>query len=309
MVNDKCFVFVPSYNHAPFIERGLRSIFRQTLPPAKLLVIDDGSRDDSPAIIRRVLADCPFPAELIARGNRGLCRTLNEGFAASADADFFAYLGSDDLWLPDFLANRVELLRANPAAILGYGNAFLIDADDAILENSADWGAYKFPHRWEMLLRGFAPVSSTVVYRRAAIADLSWNADARLEDYEFYLKCAARGEFAFDAAARAGWRQHGGNTSDDAPFMLGEVLAAQNRNRDLINLSDAELRRRQRTVKFAYAEIMARRDLKSQAWRLTLENWRGANSNLDLIKMLARLLAPRRFFERKKKRAETLKIG
>jgi alpha-1,3-rhamnosyltransferase len=69
------FAFVPSYNHAPFVEKCLRSIFKQTLAPKKLLVIDDGSRDDSPKIIERVLKDCPFDADLIARENRGLSAT------------------------------------------------------------------------------------------------------------------------------------------------------------------------------------------------------------------------------------------
>jgi alpha-1,3-rhamnosyltransferase len=100
--NSEVFAFVPSYNHAPFIEKCLTSIIGQTLQPAKLLVIDDGSKDDSPRIIERILNDCPFDAELIVRENRGLCRTLNEGFARSA-GKYFAYVGSDDYWLPEFL--------------------------------------------------------------------------------------------------------------------------------------------------------------------------------------------------------------
>src|SRR5579883_817500 len=92
-------VVVPSYNHAPYLERCLRSIFAQTFPPAELVVIDDGSRDDSPAVAARVLADCPFPAELIVRPNRGLCATLNEGLARTR-GELFAYLGSDDYWHP-----------------------------------------------------------------------------------------------------------------------------------------------------------------------------------------------------------------
>src|SRR3989337_2036108 len=74
-------VVVPSFNHAPFVERTLRSIFRQTLAPLALFVIDDGSKDDSPRIIERVLRDCPFACDFFARGNRGLSATLNEGFA------------------------------------------------------------------------------------------------------------------------------------------------------------------------------------------------------------------------------------
>ena len=106
-------VVVPSYNHAQFIEATLRSIMKQTLPPAELIVIDDGSSDDSPAVIERVLNDCPFPCELIARDNRGLCATLNEGFERSR-GNYFAYLGSDDLWLPDFLKARVACSNRDP---------------------------------------------------------------------------------------------------------------------------------------------------------------------------------------------------
>src|SRR6266436_5228600 len=113
-------VVVPSYNHAPFIEATLRSIIKQTLRPAQLLVIDDGSSDNSPAVIERVLSDCPFSCELVARGNRGLCATLNEGFEQTS-GDYFAYLGSDDLWLPDFLDARVRLLETRPNALLAYG--------------------------------------------------------------------------------------------------------------------------------------------------------------------------------------------
>ena len=54
------FVFVPSYNHAPFVERCLKSILKQSLQPKKLLVIDDGSKDDSAKIIETVLKNCPF---------------------------------------------------------------------------------------------------------------------------------------------------------------------------------------------------------------------------------------------------------
>src|SRR5687768_1100451 len=103
------FVVVPSYNHAPFVEKCLRSIIGQTLRPAKLLVIDDGSTDGSPEIIERLLRDCPFESKLIARENRGLCATLNESLALS-DGEFFAYLGSDDIWLPSFLKEQTRLL-------------------------------------------------------------------------------------------------------------------------------------------------------------------------------------------------------
>ena len=54
-IKSEVFAFVPSYNHAPFIEKCLNSIINQTLSPKKLLVIDDGSKDDSPKIIEKIL--------------------------------------------------------------------------------------------------------------------------------------------------------------------------------------------------------------------------------------------------------------
>ncbi len=110
-------VLVPSYNHAPFVERTLRSIFAQTLPPKKLLVIDDGSKDNSVEIIKQILLDCPFKNEFIARENRSLCATLNEGFEKT-EGEFFAYLGSDDLWLPEFLEKQIALLNQTNSAVL-----------------------------------------------------------------------------------------------------------------------------------------------------------------------------------------------
>ena len=81
-------ILIPSYNHAPFIERTLRSVFAQTLPPKKLIVIDDGSKDESIKIIGKVLADCPFDFEFIKRENRGLCASRGRNLCASRLRDF-----------------------------------------------------------------------------------------------------------------------------------------------------------------------------------------------------------------------------
>ncbi len=292
MSSPKIFVLVPSYNHAPFVERCLRSIFRQTLPPAKLLVIDDGSGDDSVKIIERILADCPFPAQLIARENLGLCRTLNEGFARSAGYEYFAYLGSDDIWLPDFLERRAGQMQAHPQAVLAYGNAFMIDDDDRVVETTADWETYKFNDDRKMLLSGNAPVSPSVFYRRAALEQVRWNEDSRLEDYELYLKLSTIGEFVFDPEVHSAWRQHGYNTSSDMPFMMREILEALRRNAAILRLDAAQIKRIEQNVGFRYAEDFARRGCKKEAWHLALKNWRGAKKPAAALRVISKLLLP-----------------
>src|SRR4030095_15290854 len=214
-------VVVPSFNHARFIGATLRSIMQQTLWPAKLLVIDDGSSDDSPAIIGRMLNECPFSCEFIARDNRGLCATLNEGFEGTR-GDYFAYLGSDDLWLPDFLRTRVDLLESRAESVLAYGHAYFVDEQDRIIDSTADWADYVDGDVRDMLLETTAPMSPTVLYRRAALEQQRWNEESRLEDYDLYLRLSVAGDFAFDARILSAWRRHGSNVSWDQTLMLEE---------------------------------------------------------------------------------------
>src|SRR5712664_772196 len=168
---ERVFVVVPSYNHARFVEKGLRSIMAQTLPPMKLLVIDDGSNDESLKTVERVLKDCPFPCDLVVRPNRGLAATLNEGLKRSAEshAAYSAYLGSDDVWLSTFLESRVATLASRPAAVLAYGHALSIDEAGTITDCSTDWAAYVDGDARQMLMTTLAPLSPTVVYRRDAL--------------------------------------------------------------------------------------------------------------------------------------------
>jgi alpha-1,3-rhamnosyltransferase len=299
------FAFVPSYNHAPFIEKCLNSIINQTLPPRKLLVIDDGSKDDSPQIIERVLKNCPFDAELIVRENRGLCATLNQGVSLS-EGKYFAYIGSDDYWLPRFFEERVKLLEKREEAILAYGHAYLIDENDRVFGCTADveddWADYPDGNPRIMLLNGVSPVSSTVFYRRAALEKVQWNEKSRLEDYEMYLRLAQLGDFAFDPQALSVWRHHSYNTSKDLMLMHTEVIAAQNRNIELLGVSRKELEKFQAHIKFRNTKVFLQNGDKREAIALGRESWRSAGSAKEIGKSLVQLLLPKRFLESYQKR-------
>jgi len=291
---------VPSFNHASFVERALRSIFRQTLPPASLLVIDDGSQDDSPRVIERTLRDCAFPCELIARSNRGLCATLNEGLTKTGGT-YFAYLGSDDLWLPDFLAARVSTLESRPRAALAYGHAFLINEGDRIIDCTADWADYTDGGaRAMLLLENIAPMSPTVLHRRSTLERHGWNESARLEDYELYLRLSAEGEFAFDPTVLSAWRQHRSNTSRDFVWMIEARLEAQKNVAAEIGLSADELQRAEQALNFAGAEDLLRLGDKKAALKFLRRG--SAPSYAALARIGLRLVAPRFLVEWRRRR-------
>lgn len=301
----EAFVVVPSYNHAPFVGGCLKSIIEQTKQPGKLLVIDDGSSDESPEIIAAVLKNCPFDSELIVRENRGLCATLNQAFALSS-GKYFAYLGSDDYWLPGFIEARTSLLDARPEAVLGYGHAYFADDAGAIFDSTAEHKEHRenYPDgdARRMLLEGIAPVSSTVFYRRSALEQVRWNEESRLEDYEIYLKLMTLGHFAFDRRVLSVWRHHGHNTSGDRCLVLAEVIAAQQRNFDILGIGRSELANIQTRTKFRYARDELQHGNKMDALRLAGQSWRGAASGFELMKFLTRMLVPMSMVERRRRR-------
>jgi alpha-1,3-rhamnosyltransferase len=284
-------VVVPSYNHARFVEKCLLSIMRQTFPPTELLVIDDGSNDDSPQMIERTLKQCAFPTNLIVRSNRGLSATLNEGLQRSR-SEYFAYLGSDDLWLPQFLSARLETLAEREDAVLAYGHAYSIDEAEKIIDSTTDWAAYVDGDARRMLLTTLAPLSPTVVYRRSALERHGWNEGAALEDYELYLRLSADGDFAFDARILSAWRQHESNASSNPTMMFQEKLAAQERVGQSIGLSAKELKQYELLATFRSAQEFMRRGQKRRAFELARESWRAATSAGELVRMLAGLLTP-----------------
>lgn len=281
---------VPSYNHAAFIELCLKSIIKQTFQPSFLLVIDDGSTDGSPQIIESVLKSCPFASELIARENRGITATLNQALNQT-ESDYFAYLGSDDVWLEGFLSARVELLQKRLAAVLAYGHAYFVDEQNRVVDCTADWADYKDGDAKSMLLTTIAPMSPTVLYRRKALARHGWNENTQLEDFELYLKLSLEGDFAFDPQVLAAWRQHGTNTSRNQQMMLEEQLKALSMLGPHFGLSDSELESLLQALRFSRAEDFLRVGDKKQALKLIVENL-GAAERSKLLPIVKRLVLP-----------------
>jgi alpha-1,3-rhamnosyltransferase len=311
VIHPDVFVVVPSYNHAPFVEKCLRSIIGQTLRPKKLLVIDDGSTDGSPAVIENVLNDCPFASELIARENRGLCATLNQAHALSS-GEYFGYLGSDDLWLPEFLEKQTKLLTERTKAVLAFSHAYLIDENDNITGSTADWTDFADGDLLPLLMQGVVFSSPGVLYRRSALENQEWNEASRLEDYEMYLRLSVDGEFARNPKVLCAWRQHGDNASSRLPTMFGEMMVAQSAVASDLGIVPEELARIQRRAKFDAAENFVRHGFRHEASRLFVENITGASSPWHIAKTAFRLLVPQALFQwnrRRKRRIAVERFG
>jgi hypothetical protein len=238
-----------------------------------------------------MLKDSPAPSEFIARSHKGLTKTLNEALEKTR-GDYFAYLGSDDLWLPEFLAARLKSLSQCDEAVLAYGHAYSIDEHDQIIDCTSDWASYVDGNATAMLLSTLAPLSPTVVYRRNALARHSWNETSRLEDYELYLRLSADGDFAFDPRVLSAWRQHERNTSINLVMMMEEKLAAQQETAAVLGVTSQDLDRFHTLARFRSAQELMRQGQKSKATSLAFRNLRGLSSAREALRMSLGLIAP-----------------
>jgi glycosyltransferase involved in cell wall biosynthesis len=116
-------VIIPFFNAGNFLEETIASVFAQTYKHWQLLLIDDGSSDDSTDIARRCAEENPGRVlyfDHYQHRNRGVCCSRNLG-VKHATGEYLALLDADDVWLPHKLERQLAILRAHPAAGLVFG--------------------------------------------------------------------------------------------------------------------------------------------------------------------------------------------
>ncbi len=118
-------VLMPVYNGERYLRPAIESILAQTFTDFEFVIIDDGSNDTSPSILRQY-ADRDPRVKLFLREHRGVPDTLNEAFATSR-GKYLARMDCDDVALPERFARQVALLDADPAVVCAGGYFQLID--------------------------------------------------------------------------------------------------------------------------------------------------------------------------------------
>lgn len=109
-------VIMPCYNSAAHLSKSVGSVLSQTLPNWELIVVDDGSSDDTLAWLQ---AHAEPRLRIHAQTNQGVSAARNAGLRL-ARGEYIAFLDSDDTWEPDFLEKMLSALQANPGAALAY---------------------------------------------------------------------------------------------------------------------------------------------------------------------------------------------
>lgn len=199
-------IVVPSYNHERYLKAAIDSILAQDYQRIELIVIDDGSTDGSPAILKSY--GSRFHWEI--QPNQGQVAALNKGWLMSL-GDILGYLSADDLLLPGAVSAAVRCLEEHRDAALAYSDFNLIDPDSAVVRRVR---APEFDYR-RMVVEIECPPGPGAFFRRAAFEKAgTWNPRFKqMLDYEYWLRLGLHGRFVRIPEVLAAYRVHPGSQS------------------------------------------------------------------------------------------------
>ncbi len=204
-------VVIPSYNRAHYLPRAVASVMAQTLPVDEIIIVDDGSTDDTRAVVQQL----DGPIRYYRKPNGGAASARNLGIK-KARGRYIALLDTDDVWLPEKNGRMVGLLEARPEVVLVHSAARIIGADGR--PTGAVWGKPDYAGwvRKKLLYANGINASSVLVRKEAIEAAGGYDEQfPLLENWELWLRVSRQGEFAYVDEPLVQYRIHDGNSIHD----------------------------------------------------------------------------------------------
>ena len=234
-------VVIPAYNSAKFIGATLDSVLAQTFSNYEILVINDGS-PDTPQL-ERALDSFRNRITYVRQENGGPACARNRAIS-QAKGIYIAFLDSDDIWMPDYLAKQVKILDLDPSVALVCADACLFG--DSVLAGKTFFGLWPSsePVTFEKLLTmKCAVLTMCVVARRRSLleAGLFDQEFVRSEDYHLWLRLAHRGErFAYQHQVLGQHRMHNESLAADEKRLYESQIAVYQKLSKTLALSTEE---------------------------------------------------------------------
>jgi glycosyltransferase involved in cell wall biosynthesis len=255
-------VVIPCFNQGHYLGEAIESVLAQTHPELELIVVDDGSADNS----YEVAARYPGVRRLRQR-NSGVAVARNRGLAESRGA-YVVFLDADDRLLPNALAVGVSELLSNPQAAFAAGRPRDIGHNGAVVREAMQPLVTR-DHYLKLLEECFIWSGSSVVYRREPFEAAGGFNEGRVaaDDYELYLKLARSYPVICHDAMVTEYRRHGSNTTRNAGLILSSQIQVLNGQRRQLRSGEERAARRLgiRNTRVKQGEALVERI--ANAWR------------------------------------------
>ena len=208
-------IVIPTYNRGRYICNAIESCFTQTYRNIEVIVVDDGSTDDTR---QRVLAGSLGRARYLIKEHSGAPATRNRGIK-EARGDYILWLDSDDVLLADTALRYVETLKTFPDADILYGNLQITDSqlNDLRLLEYPDWYGQNSALLARMLQQNSVPNPGTLV-RKSLYSQFGGYDERfpRAHDYEWWCRIVKTARFKHLNQLVVKWRWHDTNMSSDS---------------------------------------------------------------------------------------------
>jgi glycosyltransferase involved in cell wall biosynthesis len=207
-------VVIPAYNQAQYLAGAIRSVLTQSYRDFEVIVVDDGSTDDTPKVAKQFGPVVRYTYQ----ENQGLAGSRNTGIR-EAKGEYIAFLDSDDEWSPEFLQKMTSLAVESPNADVYYCGARYMDAEGCDLPQDSNLSIVPPDKMYWTLLRANFIIPSSIILRRsvsikAGLFDLLFR---RLQDWEFWLRLAKTGhKFIGVKTCLVRYRLHNKSLSTDS---------------------------------------------------------------------------------------------
>jgi glycosyltransferase involved in cell wall biosynthesis len=214
-------VIIPAYNAAGFINRSIQSAINQTYQHLEIIVVDDGSTDQT----REILSAFEARIRWFTQPNQGPSAARNAGFKAST-GDLIAFLDADDFWFPEKIEKQVEVFRKQQSVGLVFCDALYKDERGnriarafELIEPKEGW---IFP---ELFTENFIP-TLTVMIRRSCLQEIGLFDETLLvaQDYDLWLRASRITAFAFVREPLAEYLIHPNQVSSKEEEMIQNLL-------------------------------------------------------------------------------------
>jgi len=238
---------IPTYNRARYLREAVESALAQTYENVEVVVVDDGSTDDTARVVEPYLDRIRY----VRQANAGRSAARNRGIEEGRGV-YVSFLDSDDRWLPDKLEHHVSVLEERAGVGMVHGHVDVIDHDGNPLPERTAFHhrLWSQAHRNGVTYAGYALecrcFSSATTFRRDVFDRVGlYDPALALDDYELYLRVALDSEIVFLERSAAEYRWHAENMDSDQ-LTLGQIQGAEKHLRLLESRTDVPERAKAR---------------------------------------------------------------
>lgn len=208
-------VCICSYNHARYLPQTIDSVLTQTYQDFELIIVDDGSKDNSHEVLSAYQERYPDKIRYVwhaDHANRGISVSCNLAVSL-ARGRLFTWLGSDDYWFPEKLAKQVSFFEQYPEVGMLHTSALTLDANGTLFPVSNVHDAID-PQPLAAMVISNPVVASTAMMPTRLFAELgAFDENLVFSDWELWIRIAARYPIGFLAEPSCAYRVHGQNVS------------------------------------------------------------------------------------------------